>query len=968
MRDRGVLQSPVLVGRDDELGRAERMLAAAAAGTGRLLLVAGEAGIGKSRLLNALAQRAHAASVPVVRAAAFPGDGQSFAGLLLDLAGDLRRAALPALADLGRDLSARVRALSATDGDPHRRRRLLVQDLADLLLPAGSGSPVLMILEDLHWADELSLDVLGHLSSRLASTPMLVAGTYRSDEMYAGLPIRELRARLVAQRLAEEIRLPRLGREQVAALTGALLGRPAPARLVAALHERGDGIPLHIEELLAAVGEDESTGNAGTVVREAAVPDTLTEATLSRVRRLTAGTREVASVAAVIGRSFDFDLLAAVAGADPAMVGDALRELREFYLVLPGADVVTFDFRHALIRETIYADTDLPVRRGVHERVAHAAVTRGYGDAFVSAHFEQAGCPGPAFRHAVRGAARAAAVPAHAQALELYRRAVRNLPADVAPLERARVFAALAAEAAAVDDNVAAADAYRTAHKLTSAAGDIRAAAALVPAMVAVGHLLGDGVEVRVSTLQAALDSLDEVSGAAPERAALQAAMAAAYMLDRRLELAIEYGERSRAVSRQIGAGEVVPGTVATLGSALVFAGRTEGWQLLEDGIALARETHQEAETARGYRMIGCTTSVLVEYDLAERWLVEGIRYAEQVGLWNHRHYTSAHLAHVQWATGAWDTAAETAQRALADGRGGITTQITAQYVLGFLALGRGDWNAVTELLGAALALGERMAELERWSPPLWGLAEAARCRGDHRTALLFCERGFAASAKVTDAVCLYPYLVTGVRSYLADDDIDAAQTWQSRVAAILTKRAIPGTLAAIDHGNGLILLARGDLPGARRALESASRSWQARRRFWESTWTRLDLAQVAGRSRRRAEASRILDEVRATAAAVGAVTLIDAADRLAGTFGAVRPDDAWHPLSAREFEVSKYVAAGLTNRQIAGQLVLAPKTISAHVAHILAKLGAARRSEIAAWYTTVQSRTPSEPPHPPRP
>ena len=92
--------------------------------------------------------------------------------------------------------------------------------------------------------------------------------------------------------------------------------------------------------------------------------------------------------------------------------------------------------------------------------------------------------------------------------------------------------------------------------------------------------------------------------------------------------------------------------------------------------------------------MIGSSASVLVEYDRAEHWLAEGVRYAEKVELWNHRHYMASHLAHVQWATGQWDAATQTAQQALADGRGGITTRITAQYVLGYLAMGRGDWNA----------------------------------------------------------------------------------------------------------------------------------------------------------------------------------------------------------------------------------------------------------------------------------
>ena len=169
MSARGVIQSPVLVGRDAYLTLIERRLADAAAGSGRLLFVAGEAGIGKTRLLSVIAQQARASSFAVIRAAAFPGDAQSFAGLLLDLASDLVPAHEPALSTLGRSLASRVREISAGSGDAHHRRRLLVQDLADLLATADPGTAVLIVLEDLHWADELSLDVLGHLASRLTT-------------------------------------------------------------------------------------------------------------------------------------------------------------------------------------------------------------------------------------------------------------------------------------------------------------------------------------------------------------------------------------------------------------------------------------------------------------------------------------------------------------------------------------------------------------------------------------------------------------------------------------------------------------------------------------------------------------------------------------------------------------------------------------------------------------------------------
>src|SRR5207342_1112200 len=124
-------------------------------------------------------------------------------------------------------------------------------------------------------------------------------------------------------------------------------------------------------------------------------------------------------------------------------------------------------------------------------------------------------------------------------------------------------------------------------------------------------------------------------------------------------------------------------------------------------------------------------------------------------------------------------------------------------------------------LLREALDAGEQMAEVQRLSPPLWGLAEAARCQGDYDTALRLCERGYQASADVTDAAYLFPYLLTGVRAYLAHGDIDAAEAWADRVGAVLTARAIPGTLPAIDHGRGLVLLARGELSAAHQALES---------------------------------------------------------------------------------------------------------------------------------------------------
>jgi DNA-binding CsgD family transcriptional regulator len=314
----------------------------------------------------------------------------------------------------------------------------------------------------------------------------------------------------------------------------------------------------------------------------------------------------------------------------------------------------------------------------------------------------------------------------------------------------------------------------------------------------------------------------------------------------------------------------------------------------------------------------------------------------------------AAHLGHVAWATGDWPAAHRLAEHALADGRGGITTRVTALIVLGYVAMGRGDWPAATGNLEEARAIGARMGELQRLSPPIWGLAETARLRGDNALAIELCEQGVAASEGVRDAAYAFPYVVTGTRCHLALSDPMAAERWVERLAALLGDRSIPGTLPAIAHGRGLVLLARGATGRARPALEAASAGWSDRRRAWEGAWSLLDLGRAAHRSNQRTDAARFAAAARDRGSALGSPPLVAAADELLAATGRRQGADAaaepWAPLTAREFAVARLVAGGLTNGEIGAELTIAPKTVAAHIEHILAKLGVGRRSEIAAW------------------
>jgi DNA-binding CsgD family transcriptional regulator len=529
-------------------------------------------------------------------------------------------------------------------------------------------------------------------------------------------------------------------------------------------------------------------------------------------------------------------------------------------------------------------------------------------------------------------------------------------------VDLAATLAAFADEAAAIDRNEDAARAYVDARRLLLDAGQPALAADLVPRLAAARHLLGDDLATRLALIGTGVSELDgcDPVAASPIRGRLAAANAAAHMLDRRLRDAILLGQVARELAASAGDLVTELNVSATLGSCLVFAGRMDdGWSMLQQTIDRARTDGLEAEAARAYRMAGTSASVLVEYPRAESWLRDGIDFAERVELWNHRHYMAGHLAHVAWATGEWDVARSVAEHALADGRGGITTRITSLYVLGYVAMGRGAWESAAAALDEARVLGEGMRELQRLSPPVWGLAEAALVGGDPAAAIELSEVGYRASVAVDDAAYLFPFLVTGTRARLAGGDPLAAQRWADDVGGVIERVGIPGTLAAVPHARGLLALAAGQTRQARHALEEARSAWSASGRIWEATWAALDLARCASRTNRPADARRLAEEATSIAARLGARPLLDAAAPYLARSGAAGEPESWAPLTAREFEVARLVAEGRTDPEIAAELSLSPRTVGSHVTHILDKLGVGRRTGIAAWVARVESRRP---------
>ena len=386
-----VTQSPQaaadeLVGRDDQLAALDGVLAGARGGLGRVVLVAGEPGIGKTRLAEEAARRAAAAGMGVAWGRCHEGDGAPalwpWAQVVRQLAADLapgQVAAMlgPSAARLGQLLPE----LAGPDGpapvaDLGAARFQLNQAVAGLLRRLAEARPLLVVVDDLHWADVLSLSLLAFLAAELKDTRLVVVGTYRDVEVVAGLPLADTLGALAREPVVERIPLGGLDRVGVAALIGRTIGTRPAEPLVEAVADRCGGNPFFITELLRLLQSERrvAAGDAAVAARRD-IPVGVRDVLRARLARLPAQTSTFLMVAAVAGRGFDLDLVEAVTGLEDEATLDAAEAAVLAGLVIEDDRAAgRYRFAHALVRETIYADISRARRARLHARVADALV------------------------------------------------------------------------------------------------------------------------------------------------------------------------------------------------------------------------------------------------------------------------------------------------------------------------------------------------------------------------------------------------------------------------------------------------------------------------------------------------------------------------------------------------------------------------------------------------------------------
>ena len=381
------------IGRQAERAKLGRLLAEANAGSGGLALIGGEAGVGKTRLVQAVAGDVTAREFRVLVGRCYEIEAappytpfveilegvlagapspEAFRELLADDASEVAKL-LPRLRRMFPDIPPPLELPA------EQERRYLFNSLVDVIARAASTEPHLLVFDDLHWADEGTLQLVEHLAQRLPGLPVLAVGTYRDTEVTPTHRLARPLENLLRQHLAEQINLQRLPREDVAALLQGLSGQQPPPSLVAAVHAQSQGNPFFAEEVFKHLAEEGRLyGEDGlfrheVVIAELDVPESLRLVLGRRLERLGDHGRRALAAAAVVGRAFTYELLEALGELSPDALLNALDAAEQARLVAPVSDAVDEDrlsFSHELVRQTLLAGLSQARRRRLHLRVA----------------------------------------------------------------------------------------------------------------------------------------------------------------------------------------------------------------------------------------------------------------------------------------------------------------------------------------------------------------------------------------------------------------------------------------------------------------------------------------------------------------------------------------------------------------------------------------------------------------------
>ncbi|MGH3321022.1 MAG: helix-turn-helix transcriptional regulator [Streptosporangiaceae bacterium] len=981
------VSSPSFVGRADQLDALDRAFESATHGESRAVFVGGEAGIGKTRLAKEFVARARDSGAHVLIGGCLElgSEGLPYAPFAAALRGLVRAAGPEAVTSLvhAGALARLLPELGRPVEEPDARGRLYEHVLL-LLERLAEQAPVVLLIEDAHWADRSTRELLIFLVHNLGAVRVLLVVTFRSDELHRRHPLRPLLAELDRARPVSRLELPRLQRGEVADQCAAILGQDPDAALVERVYSRSEGNPLFVEADLNCPEE------GGLVIS-----DSLRDLLLRGVEGLPDETQRVLRVASAGGVRVAHPLLAAVTGLDDASLAEVLRPAVDGHVIVADGD--DYAFRHALIREAVHDELLPGEHAAMHLRFAEAldrdrSILPGVRRAVeVAYHWHAAHDTEHALVAAWHAAGEAAGAYAHAERLTLLERVLElwdRLPEAEWLIGTSHVGVLEQAVDAAYDSGEQA----RGVSYATAALGEIddqveplREAALLQRRGKMTRNIgRGDGMaDFRAAVRLASAEPTSEV------RAKVLAAIAGTLMTQFADDEAAAFAEEALRVARAVGDKHAEVSALITLA---VLETHRRG---LEAGLAGYAEAREIAAACGDHgqmtRLAINESNTLTEFGQHER-AVEvargGWAHAEMIGLERTQGaFLACNSAEPLLALGRWEEAEETVTRVL-DRDPPPTYAAFLLRIRAELALARGDVDGAARLVARSRALGCDVCGDPQLALPVLRLeAAVALARGRPDDALALVTGALSDRRPFTTGCHIWPLLSLGASA--GAEAVERAASLRDAAAVEAVERG----LAALDaeaegvHVAGPVEVAHHAVFVAERARarrEPDGAAWEAAVGAWRSVPQPYDLARALPRAAeallRAGETDAAADRLREAyeiASGLGAALLVrdiealgrrarlavgvvgypaaedgavarggDADDVPKGALGSYRERLG---LTEREVEVLDLLVAGNSNRQIATELFISPKTASVHVSNIIAKLGVSTRLEAAS-------------------
>jgi DNA-binding CsgD family transcriptional regulator/tetratricopeptide (TPR) repeat protein len=969
----GAGTSGQLVGRARELAVLRERLAAAAAGRAQAALVRGDPGLGKSRLLAELAAEAEVGGARVLRGGASDAEGMPPYLPLLEalsaharvadptaLAGQIG-ASGPVLAAVLPELAAPVGASAGYPLPPEQARLRLYQAFGDFLSAIAAEAPLLLLLDDLQWADPATLDLLPWLLRHAAEARLLIVAAVRSADADAGPALRRALAELNRLRRLATVTLGPLDAAAIARLAESELGGPVDGGLAARLAADSEGNAFFAEELLRDWVEDGTVGRDGAWRLLRAPVDApaagIVGAVQQRTARLPQDVVELLEVAAIVGRGFEPSLLAEVLRGDAEAVEARLAVAVAASLLRREGD--GFAFAHDKVRECLYVAVTPTRRRRLHGAIGAALEGAGPAGARrladLAFHFTRSHDRARGAEYAGRAAEAALAAYAPAEAAGHFETALALAGPDEPG--RGDLLLGLGDAALMAGDERRAIEAFRHAAVRARERGD-RAIRARAAHSLGRAHTRLEEHAAARASFEEALGLVDDAEPAARARDAADQTMAAAILVDlatllgtslgdvatglvqarRALELSAAIGER-----RLEAAARRVHGTLLVRRNDLP-AGIVE----LERALGLAEAADDPSEAAECCAQLTIAYYWAGELDRQREAALRRVAHAERSrDVYQARHAdVFVALAHAE--RGEWDEAERRLARAEV-----LVERLASPEPIAFLRWGqsmlaymRGDLAAAERLAEAAIA-GFRRVGPDALVWYLGGLAIVKAASGKRPEAVAIADESEALAARQPAG----SMPTAEANAHLCQAALllgDAARA--ERAASRLRPFAGQYHDFAIDRLLGTVAARRGEFAAARAKLAAAEALLRRERigcELAETLAARAEL-ELAEHGRAGTAAARALLEEAIELA--GRLGLAGIAARLRGRLGELGPRELPGRLSEREAEVLRLVAAGRSNREIAEALFLSEKTVANHLTNIFGKTGSDNRAAATAF------------------